>query len=65
MSKWFKSSKSWANSQCVEVNISDTVVSVRDSKNPEGPCLEFTRDEWTAFVEGAKTGEFDLISSVL
>ncbi|MER8072908.1 DUF397 domain-containing protein [Streptomyces sp. NPDC094034] len=31
---------------------------VRDSKNPSGPALLFTADEWQAFVRGAVDGEF-------
>jgi uncharacterized protein DUF397 len=33
---------------------------VRDSKNPTGPALAFTPQEWTAFLTRAKTGSFDL-----
>lgn len=32
---------------------------LRDSKNPDGPKLFFTRSEWDAFVGGVKLGEFD------
>jgi Domain of unknown function (DUF397) len=39
----------------------DAVV-VRDSKNPDGPALTFTPDEWAAFVAGAKNGEFDRLT---
>lgn len=35
-------------------------VLVRDSKNPTGPVLGFTRDEWKVFVTGVKNGEFDV-----
>jgi hypothetical protein len=31
---------------------------MRDPNNPE-TVLEFTRDEWTAFLAGVKNGEFD------
>jgi hypothetical protein len=27
--------------------------------NPGGPTLNFTRDEWNVFLEGAKAGQFD------
>lgn len=30
------------------------VVPVRDSKNPEGPALTFSADQWSAFVQHAK-----------
>lgn len=45
---------------CVEVAACSCHVRVRDSKDPTGPWLKFSRDEWTAFVDGARAGEFDL-----
>ena len=57
---WRKSSRSQSNGQCVEVaaNLSE-VVGLRDSKDPSGPILVFTPDEWLAFLGGVKDGEFD------
>lgn len=47
---------------CVEVATDhDGHVVVRDSKNPGGPVLVFTGDEWDGFLAGAKAGEFDLL----
>jgi hypothetical protein len=59
---WRKSSYSGANGGgCVEIaQFPAAAVGVRDSKNPEGPSLLLTVDEWRAFVAGAKTGQFDL-----
>jgi hypothetical protein len=58
---WRKSSKSGQSGQCVEVaTFPDGGRAVRDSKDPDGPVLTFSRAEWTAFVDGAKLGEFDL-----
>jgi hypothetical protein len=37
-----------------------SVINIRDSKDPEGPILTFTPEEWTAFTLGVKGGEFDL-----
>jgi hypothetical protein len=59
---WRKSSYSSGNGgQCVEVarNMRD-VVAVRDSKNPEGPALVFTPQEWRAFLDGVRADEFSL-----
>jgi len=46
--------------RCVEVSINENAVLVRDSKNPELKPLQFTQDEWKAFVLGVKNNEFDL-----
>ena len=56
---WRKSSYSTNNGNCVEVaqNLPG-IVAVRDSKDPDGPVLVFTADEWRAFVSGARAGEF-------
>jgi hypothetical protein len=57
---WRKSRHS-NTGNCVEVrHLSPGVVQVRDSKDPDGPVLSFTCDEWTAFTGGVKDGEFDL-----
>jgi hypothetical protein len=59
---WHKSSYSGDNGgNCVEVarNLPG-VVAVRDSKDPEGPKLAFTPDEWRAFAAGVRAGQFDL-----
>lgn len=46
---------------CVEVGrLPDGEVIVRDSKDAErSAALQFTSDEWVAFVRGVKAGEFD------
>ncbi|HWG99544.1 MAG TPA: DUF397 domain-containing protein [Pilimelia sp.] len=43
----------------VEVAFVDDLIGLRNSDEPDGPVLVFTRDEWDAFVAGAKDGEFD------
>jgi len=58
--KWFKSSRSGADKNCVEVAfLSNDLVGVRDSKNPSGPALLFRSAEWSAFTTAATRGEFD------
>jgi Domain of unknown function (DUF397) len=58
---WFKSSYSGGNG-CVEVAFLEADIAVRDSKDPGGPVLRFTPDEWKAFLAGARDGTFDLPS---
>jgi Domain of unknown function (DUF397) len=57
---WKKSSLSFANGNCVEVaDLGGGAVGVRNSRDPQGPVLRFTSDEWQAFAGGARLGEFD------
>jgi hypothetical protein len=59
-SGWVKSSLSFANGNCVEVShLPEGVIGVRNSRDPSGPVLRFTPDEWHAFLGGARNGEFD------
>jgi hypothetical protein len=48
--EWRTSSRSSANSNCVEVGFGDEVVGARDSKNPVGPVLVFAPARWSAFL---------------
>ncbi|HEY9392131.1 MAG TPA: DUF397 domain-containing protein [Mycobacteriales bacterium] len=57
---WRKSSVSASTGNCVEVADLGLAIGVRDSKNPTGPALRFSRDEFTAFVDAVKDGAFDL-----
>lgn len=57
---WRKSTYSSANGACVEVAcLPDGGRAVRQSRDPEGPIIQYTRAEWDAFIAGAKDGEFD------
>jgi hypothetical protein len=57
---WIKSSLSYANGNCVEVSELDQgAVGVRNSRDREGPVLQFTPEEWRAFLGGVYKGEFD------
>lgn len=60
--RWIKSTASNATGQCVETaSIKEGEILVRNSRDPEGPILAFTKAEWIAFIAGAKAGEFDAI----
>lgn len=55
--RWIKSSR--CNSGfCVEVQITPSFVHVRNSEG--GPVASFGHEEWTAFVAGCATGDFDI-----
>jgi hypothetical protein len=54
--KWIKSSYSAQEGDCVEIATLPNGVAVRDSKNPNGPVLRFTADEWRAFLARVRQG---------
>ena len=57
---WTKSSLSFSNGNCVEVaSLAEGGVGVRNSRDAEGAVLQFTPDEWHAFLGGVRNGEFD------
>jgi uncharacterized protein DUF397 len=59
---FFKSYHSGTNG-CVEVAFMGNILAcIRDSKNPKSPILTFSAEEWEAFINGAKDGQFDLKS---
>ena len=45
---------------CVMVATKAEGVAIRDSKDPDKGTLFFSNDEWSAFLGGAKAGEFDI-----
>lgn len=56
---WCKSSFS-GDGDCVEWNAGGERVLVRNSKDPSGAVLAFTRSEWHAFLAAVRAGEADL-----
>jgi hypothetical protein len=50
--------------QCLEAKrLDDGRVAVRQSTDPEGPALIFTRGEFQAFISGARNGLADHLVS--
>jgi Domain of unknown function (DUF397) len=56
---WHKAQRSTNNGQCIEVASAVGKIAIRDSKDPDGPILVYTPAEFSAFLEGARNGEFD------
>jgi hypothetical protein len=57
---WRKSRHSGQLGNCVETAaLRGGEVAMRNSRDPDGPALIFSRDEIAAFLAGAKDGEFD------
>jgi hypothetical protein len=58
--QWRKSRESNPSGNCVEVaELPDGSIAVRNSRDPHGPALVYTRAEVTAFLAGVRNGEFD------
>jgi len=58
--RWQKSRHSNPNGACVELAaLPGGEIAMRNSRFPVGPVLLYTQAEITAFLAGAKDGEFD------
>ncbi|MDQ0994582.1 DUF397 domain-containing protein [Streptomyces sp. V3I7] len=58
--RWITTRRGSAEGDCVEVApLTDGGIAVRNSRDPDGPALVYTRSEVRAFLAGAKDGEFD------
>jgi Domain of unknown function (DUF397) len=56
---WRKSRYSSPQGNCVEIAAVSHGIAVRDSRDPAGPILIFTRAAWQTFTHRARQGAFD------
>jgi uncharacterized protein DUF397 len=53
--RWRRSSYSVGNpEQCVEAALTTKTVFLRDSKNPDGPVLMFSHEDFRVFMHAAR-----------
>ena len=58
--RWQKSHYSNSQGSCVEMALlPGGHIAVRNSRDPNGPALVYTRAEIQALLQGAKDGDFD------
>ncbi|KAK1177562.1 MULTISPECIES: DUF397 domain-containing protein [Streptomyces] len=61
---WHKPWSGGNGGNCVEARkLDDGRVALRQSTDPEGPALIYTRSEIIAFIQGAKAGKADFLVS--
>jgi hypothetical protein len=53
---WRKARRSANNGACVEVAAAGLRVLVRDSKDQDGPVMQYSESAWRAFLAYAKAG---------
>ena len=58
-SRTFATSSHSGGAYCVGVAIEDSKVTVTNTKKQK-TSIEFTKQEWLAFIKGVKDGEFDI-----
>jgi hypothetical protein len=56
---WIRATRCYSHGDCAELASDGDMIALRDSKNPDAPYLRFSRSELTAFIYGARLGEFD------
>ncbi len=62
---WIKARASQGQGQCAEAkDLPAGRVAMRQSTDPTGPTLIFTHGEFSAFLAGAKAGEFDHLGAI-
>jgi hypothetical protein len=57
---WRTARRSAGNGACVEVAAVNRHVLVRDSKDQDGPIVQYPCGTWQAFLADAKKGQLDL-----
>lgn len=58
--QWRKGSSSNREGNCVELAaLPSGEIAVRNSRDPQGPALIYTRAEIAALIQGARDGDFD------
>ncbi|MFI6348583.1 DUF397 domain-containing protein [Streptomyces sp. NPDC050560] len=59
---WHKPWSGTNGGSCVEAKrLPDGGVALRQSTDPQGPALVYTRNEMVTFLEGVKSGEADFL----
>ncbi len=57
MGQWRKSSRSQSGN-CVETRVAGDRREIRDSKDPDGPVLSFSREAFAELLDDLKAGKF-------
>ena len=61
---WRKSRRSNSQGACVEMSrIDGETIAVRNSRDPEGPALVYSRDAIATLISSLRNGEFDSLLS--
>ncbi|GAA0517144.1 hypothetical protein Ade02nite_84610 [Paractinoplanes deccanensis] len=55
----WRTAKKSGGDNCIEVAHWGDMVAFRHSRRPDGEVIIYTKEEFDAFLDGAKKGEFD------